>query len=62
MIVTHEEYVVDRDGERKAVIVPLDEWQAVLEALEDYEDVRAYDEAKRQPSEPIPFEQAVRQG
>ncbi len=46
MITTHEEYVVDRDGERKAVLLPW-EWQTVLEALEELEDIRAYDEAKR---------------
>lgn len=59
MITTHEEFIVDGDGNRKAVILPWEEWQALLEALEDLEDVRAYDEAKRQPSDPIPFDQAV---
>ncbi len=61
MITTHEEYVVDSDGQRKAVIVPREEWQQLLEALEELDDVRAYDEAKRQPSDPIPFDQAVRE-
>jgi len=61
MLVTHEEYIVDKDGERKAVIVPWQEWQAVVEALEEIDDVQAYDEAKRQPSDPVPFEQAVRE-
>lgn len=61
MIATHEEYVVDSDGKRKAVIVPWKEWQQLLEELEELEDVRAYDEAKLQPSDPIPFDQAVRE-
>ncbi len=61
VIKTHEEFIVDGDGKRKAVIVPWEEWQQVLEVLEELEDVRAYDEAKRQPSDPIPFDQAVRE-
>jgi hypothetical protein len=29
------------------------------EELEELDDIRAYDEAKRRPSEPVPFEQAM---
>ncbi|WP_295388403.1 hypothetical protein [uncultured Thiodictyon sp.] len=61
MLTIHEEYVTDRAGERKAVLVPIAEWEQILEALEDVEDLRAYDEAKGAPSDPIPFEQAVRE-
>jgi hypothetical protein len=39
--------------------VPFDEWQSILEALEELDDIRAYDEAKAKPSDPIPFDQAV---
>jgi PHD/YefM family antitoxin component YafN of YafNO toxin-antitoxin module len=61
VIKTHEEFIVDGDGKRKAVIVPWEEWQELLEALEELDDVKAYDEAKRQPSDPVPFDQAVRE-
>jgi PHD/YefM family antitoxin component YafN of YafNO toxin-antitoxin module len=61
MITTHEEYIIDKDGERKAVILPWEEWQAVLEELEELDDIRAYDEAKLEPSDPLPFEQVVRE-
>jgi len=59
MIELHEEYVVDEHGNRKAVVVPIEEWKYVLELLEELDDIRAYDEAKSDPSEPMPFEQAV---
>ncbi|MBI4962716.1 MAG: hypothetical protein HY913_05505 [Desulfomonile tiedjei] len=55
----NEEYLVDEQGNRKAVVVPISEWQQVLELLEDLDDIRAYDEAKNQPSNPVPFEKAV---
>jgi len=59
MIELHEEYLVDERGNRKAVVVPVAEWEQVIELLEELDDIRAYDEAKSQPSEPVPFEQAV---
>ena len=59
MIALHENYVVDEHGNRKAVVVPMGEWQKILEALEELDDIRAYDEAKRYPSDTVPFEQAV---
>ncbi|MCB1124847.1 MAG: hypothetical protein KDM81_00015 [Verrucomicrobiae bacterium] len=54
-----QDYVVDTQGRRKAVVVPIAEWQRIQEALEELADIQAYDEAKQQPSELIPFEQAV---
>ena len=44
---------------RTAVLVPLEEWERIQAALEELADVRAYDEAKRHPSDPVPFEQAM---
>ena len=51
----HEEYVVDVDGNKKAVVVPMSEWQKILDALEELDDIKAYDGAKYKPSNPIPF-------
>jgi hypothetical protein len=59
MIGFQEQYLVDEEGTRKAVVVPISIWEQIVEALEEFEDIRAYDEAKREPSEPVPFEQAV---
>lgn len=61
MISVHEEYLVDEAGNRKAVVLPLAAWQQIKEELEELDDIRAYDEAKAQPSEPVPFEQAMRE-
>jgi PHD/YefM family antitoxin component YafN of YafNO toxin-antitoxin module len=56
---THEQYVIDEAGKRTAVLVPLQEWERIQAALEELADIRAYDEAKRHPSDPVPFEQAM---
>lgn len=60
MITLHEEYLVDEAGNRKAVVLPLAAWRQIQEELEELEAIRAYDEAKAHPSEPIPFEEATR--
>ena len=43
------------------MVLPLATWQQIKEELEELDDIRAYDEAKAKPSEPVPFEQAMRQ-
>jgi len=59
MISLHENYVVDEQGHKKAVVVSLEEWQQILGALEELDDLRAYDKSKSLPSDTIAFEQAV---
>jgi hypothetical protein len=59
MVELHEQYLVDDKGHRKAVVLPIAEWEQLLDLLEEIEDIRAYDNAKKRPSEAIPFEAAV---
>jgi hypothetical protein len=59
MIGFHGQYLVDEEGNRRAVVIPISDWRLIVEALEELDDIRAYDEAKGDPSEAIPFEQAV---
>lgn len=60
-MIVHEDYLVDEGGRRKAAVVPIDEWEHVLEALEQLDEIKAYDKARSYPSEPIPFDQAVQE-
>ncbi|MGD9506478.1 MAG: hypothetical protein AB7W37_16340 [Syntrophobacteraceae bacterium] len=59
MIECEEQYLVDESGNRKAVLVSISQWMRIIEDLEELDDIRAYDRAKAEPSETIPFEQAV---
>jgi PHD/YefM family antitoxin component YafN of YafNO toxin-antitoxin module len=54
-----ERYVVDEAGNRVAVLIDIEEYQKVLEALEELESINAYDEAKASDDEIISFEQAI---
>ena len=56
-----ERYVVDEKGSRIAVLLDMERYQQLLEALEELESIRAYDEAKASEDEAIPFDQAVRE-
>ena len=56
-----ERYVVDEKGSRVAVMIDMERYQKLLEALEELESIRAYDEAKASGDAAIPFEQAVRE-
>ena len=58
MPTVNEGYVVDEDGARVGVILPIEDYRKLLEELES---IRAYDAAKSSGDEVIPFEQAVRE-
>jgi PHD/YefM family antitoxin component YafN of YafNO toxin-antitoxin module len=55
-------YVVDENGKRVSVILPIKEYERMVEELEN---IRLYDEARaeleRGEDELIPFDQAVRE-
>ena len=61
MVTLHPSYVVDENQNRKAVILSSEEWERVLEELEELDDIRAYEEAKSGPRDALPFEEAVRE-
>jgi hypothetical protein len=54
-----ERYVVDESGSRVAVLLDIEEYQKVLDALEELEAISAFDEAKAESDEAITFEQAI---
>jgi len=59
MPTVNEGYVVDEDGARVGVILPIEDYRKLMEELEELESIRAYDAAKSSGDEVIPFEQAV---
>ncbi len=63
MVTVHPEYVVDKDKQPTAVLLPISEWEEVMDELEELDDIRAYDNAKANASaqDSIPLDQAVRE-
>lgn len=60
MISLHEKYIVDENGKKSAIVLPYSEWEKILDILEEYEDIRAYDKAKAKTSDPISFDKAIK--
>jgi len=56
-------YLTDESGERIGVLLDIQEYERLMEELEELADIRAYDEAmaaiERGADEVIPFEQAM---
>ena len=61
MTTVHPKFVVDEHQKRKAVLLPYEEWEKIVEEMEELADIKAYDEAKASPSEPVPFKDAVKE-
>jgi len=49
-----EHYVVDENGNRIGVLLDLEDYQKLLEELEELESIRAYDAAKASGDEVVP--------
>ncbi len=61
MSVNKEQFVVDENGNRTAVLLDVERYSELLEAQEELESIRAYDEAKSSGDEVIPFSVAVKE-
>ena len=61
MNLAKEQFVVDESGNRTAVLLDVERYVELLEAQEELESIRAYDEAKSSGDEAILFSQAVKE-
>ncbi len=53
------QFVTDENGVRVAVVLDIEEYEKLLEELEDRGAIREYEEAKASGENPIPLEQAL---
>ena len=42
-------YITDEDGNKTSVILTIEEFDSIMEMLEDLEDVKSYDKSKSEP-------------
>lgn len=61
MLDLHPQFVVNARGKEVAVLLPLDEYERLLEELEMRDDVRAANQARAKGETPIPLEEALAQ-
>lgn len=60
MLTIHPQYITDNTGKKLSVILPMQEFQTIMEELEELEDVRLYDSAKADNESSIPIDEAFR--
>ena len=58
---SQENFVIDNKGKKIAVQIPIRVYEKLVADSEELEDIKAYDHAKTRKSEPIPFEQALKE-
>ena len=56
-----ENYLIDDSGNKVAVMVPIKDYDKLLEAAEELEDIKAYDKAKARKEITIPLREAIKQ-
>ncbi|TRX38500.1 hypothetical protein FNW52_00165 [Flavobacterium sp. ZT3R18] len=55
------QFLTDEKGKRTAVVMPIEKYNKLMEHLDDLEDVRLYDEAKRDDDgSRIPIDEAFK--
>ena len=59
MAALNEKYVINEKGKRVGVLLDWEEYQRLLEELEELAAIRACDAAKASGGEVVPFEQAI---
>ena len=57
----HPQYITDKDGNKMSVVIPLDEYEQILEELDELDDIRLYDEAEKSNEPSMPFDEYVKQ-
>lgn len=48
MGVLKQQYITDEQGKKLAIILPINEYKKMLEEIKELEDIRLYDEAKKE--------------
>ncbi|MBN2613157.1 MAG: hypothetical protein JXB00_16510 [Bacteroidales bacterium] len=55
------QYIPNSKGEKISVVLPIRDFEKMMEDLEELEEIKAYDRAKSRKSNPVPFDQAVKE-
>ena len=60
MLALNPQYIIDNDKTTQAVVVKINEWENIIKKLEMLDDIQAYDDAKKDVSEAISFDEVVK--
>lgn len=60
MLTIRTQYITDNAGKKISVVLPLEDFKAIMEELEELEDIKLYDEAKKSNEPSIPIDEAFK--
>jgi len=60
MLTVHTQYITDNKGKKISVVLPMKDFKAIMEELEELEDIKLYDEAKKSNETSIPIDEAFK--
>lgn len=60
MLTVHPQYITDNTGKKISVVLPMKDFKAIMEELEEIEDIKLYDEAKKSDDPSIPMDEAFK--
>ncbi len=61
MTATETQFITDESGQRVAVLIGLDRYRQLLDALDELDAIRAYDDARASGDDRMSFEDATRE-
>jgi PHD/YefM family antitoxin component YafN of YafNO toxin-antitoxin module len=60
MLTLQPQYITDNTGKKISVVLPMEDFKAIMEELETLEDIKLYDEAKKSNEPSIPIDDAFK--
>ncbi len=60
MLTIHPQYITDNTGKKISVVLAMKDFKAILEELEELDDIKLYDEAKKSNEPSIPLDDAFK--
>jgi PHD/YefM family antitoxin component YafN of YafNO toxin-antitoxin module len=60
MLTINPQFITDNTGKKISVVLPLKDFNALMEELEELEDIKLYDEAKKANEPSIPIDDAFK--
>lgn len=58
MLTINPKYITDQKGKKISVVLSIEEFESIVEHLEESEDVRLYDQVKESNEPSIPIDEA----
>jgi hypothetical protein len=60
MLTLHPQFITDNSGKKISVVLPMKDFQAIIEELEELEDIKLYDDAKNSNEPSLPIDEAFK--